>query len=113
MRLRHASSTLLCCLLCRAAGHPRDSRAALLATTRFLSCCIGMNLVREAAAIRPAVHSNHPSNHTSNCERDLFGLVCCTTTYEVYKSCHLLYRRYLPAPCGQRMSSFYTLQKQR
>ena len=30
-------------------------------------------------------------------ERNLFGLICCTTTYEVYKPMFDLYRRYLPA----------------
>ncbi|SIT47835.1 hypothetical protein BN2475_830007 [Paraburkholderia ribeironis] len=30
-------------------------------------------------------------------ERNLFGLICCTTTYEVYKTLFELYRQYLPA----------------
>jgi hypothetical protein len=30
-------------------------------------------------------------------ERNLFGLVCCTMTYEVYKTSYKLYSRYLPA----------------
>lgn len=35
---------------------------------------------------------------SKSAERNLFGLIRCTTTYEVYKTPSALYRRYLPAP---------------
>jgi hypothetical protein len=73
------------------AQHPRHRYSALLSDNLLLLLRLPR---RESRERKPPCY---PLAIPIFKERNLFGLICCTTTYEVYKTRFDLYRRYLPA----------------
>lgn len=72
---------------------------ALQSTTRLLTSITPAGFGHACGIDHRRITGLKPTElhcHT-NTESRLFGLICCTTTYEVYKRGFNLYRRYLPA----------------
>ncbi|MFM0737627.1 hypothetical protein PQQ51_10340 [Paraburkholderia xenovorans] len=99
--LARGATTLCRAGLCKVPGTDTQHSCQ---TTRLLHFnCIGVSprdrhITQSTRPLRPA--------NPSYLESKLFGLICCTTTYEVYKTRVQLYSRYLPGQVQFLRKSF-------